>query len=392
VTGLVAAFVLIANADAMAAGTVARPYALLLLSVVVSARALVHFLHGGRWRAGVLWILAAAVSLLMSPFALLALVAHVVALADAGRGRRIRPSGSTTPRVESRVWQRRLAPLLALGALVTFPILPQLVALTRRRDEIVTASIPDIAELIEVLLPVSLAGSVVLGIAVGGWRGRWAASDPVLRFVGAWALAPVVLCWVVSNLTGTSIWVDRYRVAAVPAVALLVGLGVGRITRSSGRAIACTALVVVSLWSVSGLAGLHVHGWREAVDWARFETAGEPVTIAIDSDLVELQNLDLLDDPDWQQYLSGPIAHYGLAGEVVLLPKGPADGVSAHQQRIIDELMANDDTIVVISRVLFRGPPDQLGVFRAALTADGWVETAGPIVGPHQAVVFRRSV
>lgn len=389
-TGVIAAFVLLANTDVMLAGVTARPYALLLLSVVVSARALVHFLHSGRRRCGVVWILAAGVSLLMSPFAALALPAHLVALLDAARGRRITPFGSPTPGVDARVWQRRLPGLLALGALVASPLVPQVLALARRSEELVLVGVPDVADLVEALVPVPLAAAVAIGALVGGRGGRWQASDPALRLIAVWAFAPIVSCWVVSNLTGTSIWVDRYRLGAVPGIALLVGLGIGRIRRSHGRAVASAVLLVLSLWLVSETAGIQRHGWREAVDWAREETTGEQVTIALDTDLIELQNLDLLTDPDWQEYLSGPVEHYGLPGRLVLLPKGPADAALEYQQRVIDDLTRGRDTVVVISRVLFRGPPDQLAGFRASMRAGDWTETAGPIVGPHQAVVFRR--
>jgi mannosyltransferase len=389
-TGLIAAFVLLAHTDVMLAGITARPYALLLLSVVVSVRALIHFLHSARWSAGLVCTMAAATALLMSPFAILALFGHLVALLDAARGHGISPAGQPTPRVDPRTWQRRLPPLALLGVLASLPVVPQVLALARRSDELVLVSVPGIADLFDALVPLPLAAAVAVGILAGGWRGRRTAPDPALRLVAAWAFGPVASCWVVSNLTGTSIWVDRYRLAAVPAFALLAGLGVGRIRCTRGRAVACATLVVLMIWLAAASAGLHRHGWREAVDWARTQTAGESVTIAIDTDLIELQNLDLLRDPAWQEYLSGPIEHYGLPGEVVLLPKGPAEEARAFQKAMIDELASGRSTVVVVSRVLFRSPPDQVGAFRAAMVTRGWTETAGPIVGPHQAVVFRR--
>jgi hypothetical protein len=388
--GLVAVLVLVTDPEATLAATTARPYALLLLAVVLSTRALLHFLHGGTWRAGLVWVLAAATALLMSPFASLALVAHVTVMVDAARGRRITPAGSPIPQVERSIWLRRLPALGALGAIAVLPLGPQVVALAGRRDEIVTAAVPDVAVLVTALIPLALVASLAVGIAAGGWRGGWAASDPVLRMICAWAFGPIISTWVISNVTGTSIWVERYRIAAVPGIALLVALAIGRIDRSRGRAIACGALVVLLLWSASDVVGLNRHGWREAVDWARHETAGEVVTIAIDSDLVELQNLELVDDPDWRAYLSGPIGHYGLPGEIIVLPKGAGDDVRVHQQTTVESLTRGGNTVVLISRVLFRGPPDHLGAFRAAMTARDWTETAGPIVGPHQAVVFRR--
>lgn len=390
VTGVVAAFVLLANTDVMLAGVTARPYALLVLSVVVSMRALVHFLHDGRLRCGLVWVLAAGVSLLMSPFAALALPAHLVALVGAARGRRIAPFGSPAPGVDARIWQRRLPGLLAIGALVVSPLVPQVFALAGRSQELVLVGVPDLVDLVEALVPVPLVAAVAVGHILGGRRRHRQAPDPALTLIVVWALAPIVACWVVSNLTGTSIWVDRYRLGAIPGIALLVGLGVGRIGRSHGRVVASAVLLFFSLWNVSEAAGLDRHGWREAVEWARAETAGEQVTIALDTDLIELQNLELLTDPDWQEYLSGPVQHYGLPGRVVLLPKGPAEAVLAYREQVIDDLSQGRDTVVVISRVLFRGPPDQLAGFRTAMAADGWSETAGPIVGPHQAVVFRR--
>lgn len=399
-TGLVAAFFLIAHTEVTLAATTARPYALLLLSVVVSTRAVVHFLHSGSRRAGVLWVLAAAISLSMSPFAALALAAHLVAIVGSARGHRIVPSTSTSLPVEASVWRRRLPGLAVLGAVATAPMAPQVLALARRRGEIVTAGIPDVPDLVEVLLPVSLVVVVGVGIAGGGWRddspagaGRRSlgtAADPALRVAAAWAFGTIALSWALSHLTGTSIWVERYRIAAVPGLGLFIGLVIGRMSRRSARSLAAALLVALSLWSASEMSGLNRHGWREAVDWARAKTADEQVVIALDSDLVELRDLDLLDDPAWRGYLSGPVEYYGLPGDIVLLPTGSAPQNLAHQQRLIDALVSGDDTVVVISTVLFRGPPDHLGDFRVAMRAAGWSETAGPRVGQHQAVVFRR--
>jgi hypothetical protein len=249
---------------------------------------------------------------------------------------------------------------------------------------------PEASDLVAALVPVSLFTAVAIGVIVGGWRGMLSVGDPVLRFLTAWALGPPVVLWTVSNLTGNSIWVDRYRVIAVPAVALLVGLGVSRIARPAGRAAAGFALLIVSLWSVSGFVGLQQQGWREAVQWARTETSGETIAIALDSALVELSDLALLDDPEWRPYLSGPLEYYPLDGDVALLPQGTGDHIVEYQQQVIAELAETSRTIVLISRVTHRVPPDHLTAFRERLGADGWTESSGPLVGPIQAWVFRR--
>ncbi len=393
-TGLIAAFVLIVDVEVLLAATTARPYGLLLLLVVVSARSLLRFLADGDWRAGITWVLTAVASLAMTPFAALALVAHVVALTDRAAGRTIplaaRGPASADPGDGER-WRRRLPALCAAGAVAALPLAPQVLALSRRSEEIVIAAMPDLADLLAALVPVAFIAAVAIGALAGGWRTRAdsAANGAMLRFVGTWALAPTVLAWLMSHATGASVWVERYRLSGTPALALLVGLGVSRIDRSHGRALAAAAVVAASLWSVSEFAGLQRQGWREAIEWADAETAGETVTVAIDSDLVELENLALVRDPSWEAYLSAPIGHYGLEGDVVILPKGSGDDIAAHQRQVIDRLAASDDTVVVITRVHFRGPPDQLGAIRDRFGST-WTETAGPVVGPHQAVVFRR--
>lgn len=390
-TGIVAAFVLVADTNVMLRATTARPYGLLLLLAVLSARALVRYLHSGSWRAGLVWIVTAAASLAMTPFAAPALVAHLVALADRAQGRMLGSGKHRVPDDEDPMrWRRRLPALIGLGAVLTLPLLPQILLLSRRSDELAFSAMPDAADLVAALIPVSLFAAVVLGIVVGGWCGHLRTGDPVLRFLTAWAVAPAVVLWTVSNLTGDSIWVDRYRVIAVPALALLVGLGVSRIARPAGRVCACIALVVVSLWSVSGFVGLQQQGWRDAIEWARAETSGEPVAIALDSALVELGDLALLDDPAWTPYLSAPLEHYPMDGDVRLLPQGEGDHIVAYQQQVIDDLTRSSRTIVLISRVTHRVAPDHLAAFRARLSADGWSASSGPLVGPIQAWVFRR--
>lgn len=393
-TGAVAAIVLVADTNVILRATTARPYGLLLLLSVLSARALVRYLRSGTWASGAAWVVAAVASLAMTPFAAPALLAHLVALRDRARGRHLSCAGSTAEGIgaggASDRWRRRLPMLCGVGVVLALPLVPQVLLLARRTEELSFSAMPGAADLVAALIPVSLFAAVALGVAVGGWRGRLDAEDPVLRFVGAWALGPAAVLWTVSNLTGNSIWVDRYRVIAVPAVALLVGLGVSRIGRGRGRTAAATALVVVSLWSVSGFAGLQQQGWREAVQWARAETAGETIAIALDSSLVELGDLDLLDDPDWVPYLSGPIEYYPLDGAVTLLPLGPGDHIVAYQQQVIADLADSSQTIVLISRVTHGKPPDHLAAFRERLAAAGWTESAGPLVGPIQAWVFRR--
>lgn len=389
-TGAVAALVLVADTNVMLRATTARPYGLLLLLSVLSARALVRYLSSGSWRYGYAWVLSAVGALAMTPFAAPALLAHLVALRDRSRGRSLTGGGADVAGEDPAQWRRRLPVLCGLGVVAALPMAPQVVALSRRSDELVISSLPGIGDLIEALVPVSLFAAVAVGIAVGGWRGQLRATDPVLRFVGAWALAPGVVLWMVSNLSGNSLWVDRYRVIAVPAMALLVGLGVSRIGRGVGRAAAVVGLIVVSLWSMSGFVGLQQQGWREAIAWARTETAGESIHIALDSALVELGDLALLDDPEWMPYLSGPIEHYPIEGHAVLLPQGTGDHIVAHQQQVIGELAESTRTIVLISRVTHRAPPDHLEAFRTRLGAAGWTESSSPLVGPIQAWVFRR--
>lgn len=374
--GLLAAFVLASGGGRVTELLEVRPYGLLMLAVVLSARALLRWLADADPKDGVRLVVYTWVALAMTPFAAVIAIAWTVGIATAWRRGHL-------PGRRSMPWMIALG--VALGAL----LLPQFLLLTGRSEELSYASMPTLGTLFKSfsLLP------VLLGCALGivAFRSRAEKGpdlrSPAMRTVFVWALSSSVALFVASHLTGDSVFLIRYLLPARPAIAILVAMVLVRIVDIRGRTVAVAVLVALSLLGYSSdFKG--EPGWQPAIEWAGGQLAEVDGAGAVlfDLNLVESEVLERANDPDWVPYLQAPLAHHGVAGEHFGLTR--AGGVEA--RRYTDELMTDLTTRFDSIAVVADGRSLHIDLVEQRLGDAGFVRTEGPAAGWRSAQLYTR--
>lgn len=111
-------------------------------------------------------------------------------------------------------------------------------------------------------------GFLIFGLPVFGWllqtyKNRDREDAKLFGFLALFSTLPVVAAFVVSQITSTSIWVDRYLIAAGIPYILLLAVCVLRIRNATIRIFFVTLMIAwslgVGIWNIS-------HG-RSRVDW-----------------------------------------------------------------------------------------------------------------------------
>lgn len=374
--GAVAAFILVATAEVSVRGIYARPYAFELLLVVVSTWALIRWTSSSHVHHGAVWIGAAVAAMYMHPFAALLLVAHGTYL------RVVTRRGGGPPRMA--LWV-----LGAIGGLTTLPLVPQLVSLAGRSEELSYASTPSVQTVVETIAPSAVIAAVGIGVlASRGWRrGAFDLDDPTLRLVVAWALLPPSVVYALS-VVGDPVFVPRYLIFVVPATALVGACLLTGLSVNSGRLLAVTALVVLSVVALGDTPATTDQEWREAVRWAE-QVSGTETVFVLSSGLVETRDVDRLDDPDWVDYLGGPVTHYARSAQPLeLLPVGGAGDGSDHVEDVIAELSASRRRFVLLANTDHPTSAGYTAHFERVLTDGDWIAIPGPELDRVEVIAF----
>lgn len=376
--GAVAALVLVGSTNTVVRATTARPYGFMLLFVVVSSYALWNWLDDGRRRDGVLWVVTLVLAVSMSPFAAGLGLAHLAWIAEAHRRGGL-PAG--------------LPALVGLGAVLSLPLVPQMLSLGGRRSSLVLSVQPSLEELLGQLVPIIPLVIVGIAAAVAGVRsgGAGVAESSILRRLLAWSALPVLTTFFLGAIGDSPVWVERYLVAGLPGGALLVAWCWSRLSARAAMP-AAAALAVLCVVVVADYDETQRHGWREAVVWAdgQLDVAErDDAVLALSINLIETEEPELLEDPDWIPYLTSSAAYYDQLGlPVVGLPKA-SSGSDAYFARRLPELLAYD-TIVVIDGLDGVPPPDWFAITREAFLDAGYTEDQGPGFASIGVSIFRR--
>lgn len=197
-------------------GQETRTYGVVVFAVTVATLALVRALDGGRARAWAGWAVALAAGMYLHFFTALVALAHGVAILLRG---------------PARVPWRSVVPAAAALAVAVTP----LAVFIARADagQIDWLTPPALDDVRYLLLGFSgYGGDLGLAFAAGAWllgalgvvRGerRWETA-----LVVCWAVLPPLVAWAVSFQK--PVFLDRYLLVSLPAVALLAGAGVARL-------------------------------------------------------------------------------------------------------------------------------------------------------------------
>lgn len=305
----------------------ARPYVFMILALVVSARFGLRWLSTSSRRDGLLWVGSAAAAIAMQPFAVFALVPHAVLAVRAIRRDRT----------------RGVVSYALIGALLVAPIVPQLLMLRARQDTLVIAAQPTVTDLLVSLVPAQLFwGFVVAALLDRRPRRIEPESADAFLFTALWAVTPAVGLFSQSWVTGSSVFVERYYSAALPAAALLLGMFLTRIRPAAG-VFAAVAVVIAGL-TVTNPVGSR--DWYAAVD--ALAEVPEGTEIWTVTGYIESNNPDAFADLDDNEYLNAPLRWHGAQRDLLAIPRTDIDANRSIIDANIRRLEAMNDTTVVL--------------------------------------------
>lgn len=219
---------------------------------------------------------------------------------------------------------RQLALAVTSFLVVMIPVFSRLFYLVQTRESHVFSVGPTPDDLVATLapgallwvFPLALLAAVALN-KVGSQTQHW---RPIAGWCICLAFVPTLILYVTSVATPLHVFVERYRLVAVPGVALCWGLLLTQVRSNKVRALFC--LTVVFFAADNQFANRsHSYSWKAAVEAANSATADDRAPLLICSDLPESNSLPLPQDVS-QSGLFAPLSYYKVHSAIVPLPRG----------------------------------------------------------------------
>jgi len=295
-----------------------RPYAFAALALNATILALVHLRHNdSNWMAAVFGLLAACVVEFQMLFAVILPALLLCFVASKLHDRKV-------------LW-RQLSIALLVFAIAFGPIVPRLQDMMRTSGTHVFSEPPRLLQLISTLTVRGLVIVLIVFLAVAafrrqlrrrGWDG-W-----TVLVCTSLALVPLLILYGLSVGTSIHVFVPRYRLEAVPGIALCWGLAASRIDSRNLRLWFCTALVAVAAIVCFTARSFHRHmySWKYAVALAEKKATPDNAPVVICSDLPEADHTRMPEGAAIAESgLLPQLSYYKLTVPVVPLPRALND-------------------------------------------------------------------
>jgi hypothetical protein len=307
----------------------ARPYALAMLFLTVSAWALIRWLDTKRPVDAILYVTTAA------------LVVYAHCIMSLGLG-----AGVMYAAVTLRNRPRRLAWLGFLQvaiAVLCLPLMPELMTFYTTRSAHTITGPPAMNDLLAGLIPCSVAGALILLVWIyTASRGESAiaekCSPTTALLIGTWSLLAPLFLFLLAVSTDLRLYVGRYYSSALPGQALLAGGLLSSIQRSAVRK---ALIVAVAAWSILAYGRLTVSShnndnWRDAMAFVNKEAGSTPVLLV--SPFAEAADFKSLADPRLREILFAPELFYGQPVGSIRLPHAFAGGETTELEKLAGRL------------------------------------------------------
>jgi hypothetical protein len=311
--GIITAVVFCLHPIVIFAAIDVRPYAFAVLALNAAILALVHLRYNDSdWLAALLGLLTACAADFQLLFGAV-LPAFVLSLFVFKAGNR------------KSLW-RQLSVATAAFVLGFLPAVARLRYMLQTSTTHVFSETPKLSQMLSTVTIRALAIILVIFLLV-------AARKHLLRPIGdrgtalvciSLAFIPLGILYVLSVGTSVHVFVPRYRLVAVPGIALCWGLLVNKIDSRTLQLWLCVALVAVtatfSLGSKS--ARVHQYSWKHALEFAQQNATSDDAPVLICSDLPESDYMRMpagsaIETSGILPYLS----YYKLTVPVIALPR-----------------------------------------------------------------------
>ena len=299
-----------------------RPYAFAAVAITSSVYALVRLRHSNSyWLAALFGLSAAGIVYFQFLFAVIlpALLIGFFAMKVGDR---------------ETLW-RQFGVALAAFALAFLPVIPGMRFMFHTTGTHVFAQSPVPLELRQTLTLMQpelglvqptfiLAGTFLIAGVTRRIHLRSRPEGRTILLCAALALVPILILYGVSASTSTHIFVTRYRLVAIPGIALCWALIVSWIDSRALRCLFCISLVAVMAYQSfsSPTSRRHNYTWKYALDVVEKNASVDGAPVLMCSDLPESNDVPMpVGAAVKDSALFAPLTYYQLSVPVVGLPR-----------------------------------------------------------------------
>jgi hypothetical protein len=316
---LIAAMVFCLHPIIIFAAIDVRPYAFAALAINASILALVRLRHNqSNWLAALFGLSAACIVQFQLLFAAV-LPALAVCFVVAKIGDR------------KTLW-RQLGVALAVFAFAFLPVIPRLQYMVHTSGTHVFSPAPRLLELGSTLTLKGLAAMFVVGVLITAASRRLAlrshAEGWTILLCTSLALVPIFLLYGLSVGTSIHVFVPRYRLVAVPGIALCWALVASWIDSRALRLLACTTIVAATAfiyWTTPFLRQ-HQYSWKYALEFVEKNASVGDAPVLICSDIPEADHMAMpVGSAIMESGILPPLSYYKLSVPVTPLPRALND-------------------------------------------------------------------
>jgi hypothetical protein len=296
-----------------------RPYAFAALVINATILALVHLRHNrSNWLAALFGLLAGGIVEFQLLFAAIlpALAVCFIALKLGDR----------------KVLWRQLSVALTTFTLACLPAIPRLQYMMHTSSTHVFSVAPKVLQLVSTFTIRGLVIVLVVFVFVAVARRRLDLTSRSDRWTillcTSLALVPALLLYGLSVATSIHVFVPRYRLVAVPGIALCWALLVSRIDSRVLRLLFCTALVTVAacVYFTAPSFRHHMYSWKDALAFAEQNASTDNASVLICSDIPEADYMRMpVGSAIADSGILPPLSYYKLNVPVIPLPRALND-------------------------------------------------------------------
>jgi NADH:ubiquinone oxidoreductase subunit 6 (subunit J) len=300
-----------------------RPYAFGALAINASILTLVRLRHNNsNWLAALFGALAACI--VYFHFLMIVILPALAIVFIAVKSK-------TNTEERKSLWQQ-CGVALAAFAIAFLPVIPGLRYMFHTTSNHVWAAAPQLGELgwtlapdslvfifVDVVLIAAVTRRLDLPSRVEGWR---------IFFCASVALIPILILYGVSVETSIHVFVFRYRIVAIPGIALCWAWLFSRINSRVLRSLFCVAIVATTAYHyfTNPLYKHHLYTWKYALQAVEKNASIDNAPVLMCSDLPEADHMPMpVGEAVKDSTLFAPLTYYRLSVPVVALPRALND-------------------------------------------------------------------
>jgi hypothetical protein len=320
-----------------------RPYAFAALAINASILALVHLRHNqSNWPAALFGLSAGCIVQFQLLFAVI-----VPALAGC----------FVVMKIDDRktLW-RQLGVALGVFIVAFLPVIPRLQYMAHTSGTHVFSEAPSLLELGSTLTLKGLTAMVVIAVLVAAATGRLDRHKRGQRWnvllCISLALFPILALYGLSVGTSIHVFVPRYRLVAVPGIALCWALAVSWVDSRGLRLLVCLTMVAATayIYLTTPFLRQHQYSWKSALEFVEKNASADGAPVLICSDIPEADHMAMPSGSAIEESgILPPLSYYRLSVPVTPLPRALNDEAMRDGLRFLQQANARHQRFLAMA-------------------------------------------